>query len=74
MVLALVPPLQMPETDDFVYYYGVKNFGQGQQLLHTWYAFISTSLAFQIYLESDYGVQGSSASERINVLPQNKPY
>ena len=30
MVLILVPPLQMPETDDWAYYYGVKNFSQGQ--------------------------------------------
>jgi hypothetical protein len=30
MVLMLVPPLHMPETDDWAYYYGVKNFSQGQ--------------------------------------------
>ncbi len=30
MVLMLVPPLNMPETDDWAYYYGVKNFSQGQ--------------------------------------------
>jgi hypothetical protein len=29
MVLILVAPLQMPETDDWAYYYGVKNFSQG---------------------------------------------
>ncbi len=28
MVLMLVPPLQMPETDDWAYYYGVQNFSQ----------------------------------------------
>src|SRR4030042_928281 len=30
MVLILVPPLQMPETEYWAYYYGVKNFSQGQ--------------------------------------------
>jgi hypothetical protein len=28
MVLMLVPPLHMPETDDWAYYYGVQNFSQ----------------------------------------------
>ncbi len=30
MILMLVPPLHMPETDDWAYYYGVKNFSQGE--------------------------------------------
>jgi hypothetical protein len=30
MVLMLVPPLQMPETDDWAYYYGVRNFSQNK--------------------------------------------
>jgi hypothetical protein len=30
MVLMLAPPLQMPETDDWVYYFGVVNFSRGQ--------------------------------------------
>ncbi len=30
MVLMLIPPLHMPETDDWAYYYGVKNFSQGK--------------------------------------------
>jgi hypothetical protein len=30
MVLMLVPPLQMPETDDWAFYYGVRNFSQGK--------------------------------------------
>jgi hypothetical protein len=30
MVLMLVPPLQMPETDDWAYYYAVRNFSQNK--------------------------------------------
>jgi hypothetical protein len=30
IVLMLVPPLQMPETDDWAYYYGVQNFSEGK--------------------------------------------
>ena len=29
MVLMLAAPLQMPDPDDWAYYYGVKNFSQG---------------------------------------------
>jgi len=36
MALVLATPIQMPDPDDWAYYYGVKNFSQGKFTINNW--------------------------------------
>ena len=60
MVLALSAPLTMYEVDDWAYYYGVKNFSQGQLTIDN-----ST-----LYLEAlETQQQGSMLIQYLNIAP-----